>query len=189
LTAPCPWDRLEPVATAVVRATATASLCALLGIAACKQQPEPPGPSSAAPTEPAVPSAAPEPEQPWFVGTWEGRFRTEAHRVDLDRKRGAPREWDDGKDPRCVGDVTLSVEVDEAGAVRGDATGALGSIAVQGMIEGEDLRVRLSPTDTGAFHGSLVARHEDEALVGELRASSGDSFELCKATVRLARKP
>jgi hypothetical protein len=165
----------------------TLATCSLL--AACSRPDDaPPEADPAVPPSPA-PAAQAEPEPPWFVGPWEARFRTEAHQVGLDRKRGAPREWEEGKDPRCLGEVTLSLEVDDAGMVQGSGTGALGAVSVQGVVEGDALRARLSPTEAAGFHGSLTATRTDPGLTGELRASSGDSLELCKATVTLARKP
>jgi hypothetical protein len=131
-----------------------------------------------------APSAPKPPEKPWFVGTWTAVVTTKPHRIDLDRKSGAPREWvDETREPQGIGEMKLSIDVDDSGAVTGTGTGALGNVSILGTVQDDGLRARMVPIDPEAFGGTLVADHEGDTLEGTLNASSRDSLSITKTPV------
>jgi hypothetical protein len=84
------------------------------------------------------------------------------------------------------------LNIDEAGNVTGMATGPLGELKASGTLDGEALRVRLQPAKVleppEMFNGVLLARKENGGFSGDLKASSGDSLTVRKATVKLAKR-
>jgi hypothetical protein len=141
-------------------------------------------PSSAS----AVPSASAAPAPPWFLGAWSATVTTRPYRMGLDKKAGAPAEWSDDEPPsRGIGEVALSIDVDEHRNVTGSGTGALGNVRIAGTLEGDTLKARVLPVDADAFRGSLVAVRKDDSLEGTLKASSSDSLVVTHTPLTLGK--
>jgi hypothetical protein len=172
--------------------TASLLVLALALTAGCKQE----GGQQAAPStsQSAAPAAAPSAsaaavQKPWYEGQWTGSYAAERFLIEL--PIGAVASWakDDGSKASGPGEVKLSVDAD--GLVSGSATGALGSHAVRGRVIEDSLRLELVPAEasTEALRGAGLTQREGESLKGELRASSGDSLTVRKASLTLTKQP
>jgi hypothetical protein len=152
-----------------------------------KSEPAPSAPSAAPSTvAPAAPSAA-APSKAWFEGAWQGRFDAAPFRIEL--PAGGVKEWktDDGKLGSGEGKLTIDVSAD--GTVKGNATGALGELAVTGRVEDDRAALQLDSSSLSGFHGALVAARAGDGFKGTLTASSGDSLTVRRADVTLSKAP
>jgi hypothetical protein len=112
--------------------------------------------SSAAKAAPSGPPSALATPAPWYVGTWEGTYEVQRHRVERPSVQIA---WmrDDGT--RFAGGGKLALVADEAGRLRGTASGALGEQSVSGLVDGEALGFELEgPTTRDGIHGVVQCR-------------------------------
>ena len=155
-------------------------------LAACQKAPSPneaaPRASAPASVTPLASAAAP---RAWFEGVWQGSFQAELFRIEL--LAGGVKEWkqDDGKRASGAGTLELSIAAD--GSVTGSASGALGKLAASGRADGDRVALSLSSTEPEGFHGVVLASQTPEGMRGTLSASSGDSLQVRKADVTLAR--
>jgi hypothetical protein len=167
---------------------------AALGATSCEETQRP----SSTEKDAGKPSPAPPPKPPppWYVGTWQGSFEVGVYRIP--EQPGAVRNW--AKDDGGVGTgrVSLSVTLDESRTAHGRAEGALGTLSASGELDAETLRLRLTPAaeqtpdaqapDAGPrFSGFVIATRQGEAFVGNLRASSSDSFTVRSAKLELSK--
>jgi hypothetical protein len=142
---------------------------------------------SASGPQPIASAQAAEPDP--RVGRWTATYR--AARAVVEIPPGLPaKTWqrDDGSSASGEGRIELSIDKD--GQARGSAEGPLGKLALRGIVDGDSLRVGVSPqtpTEEPAFAGLLVAALAEGLFVGELRVSSGDGTIVRSAPVRLAR--
>lgn len=161
-----------------------------LCLAQCdKEQPAP------APQVSAMASAAPSqkaPEKPWFVGEWHAPLQVERYQIEQTKQEGKIKAWAEDSGDKATGKGELILTIDESGSVTGKATGPLGELQASGTLDGEALRVRLQPTATldppELFSGVLLAQKENGGFSGDLKASSGDSLTVRKASVKLAKR-
>jgi hypothetical protein len=130
-------------------------------------------------------SSASSPSKPWFEGAWQGAFQAELFRVEV--PAGGAKEWkqDDGK--KASGEGRLSFEAAPDGSVLGSATGALGSLALSGRIEGDRAALVLRSEEAEGFHGMILAAQTPEGMQGTLNASSGSSLQARQANVTISR--
>lgn len=161
-------------------------------VSACKQQAEGPAPTasqSAAPVAAPSASAAAVEKKPWYEGSWSGSYAAERYLIEL--PIGAVSSWakDDGSRASGPGELKFSVDAD--GVVSGSAKGALGTHVVRGRVEEDSLRLELVPAEptTEALRGAGLTQREGDGLKGELRASSGDSLTVRKASLTLTKQP
>jgi hypothetical protein len=100
------------------------------------------------------------------------------------------RPWD--KDPGgSLGDGELTLTIADDGAVSGSLSGALGKLAVSGLMEEKDLSAGLSPIDPeadDAMTGVITGVGDAETIAVELRVSGGDGRVVRKATSELRRQ-
>ncbi|HET7545945.1 MAG TPA: hypothetical protein VFK05_39020 [Polyangiaceae bacterium] len=161
----------------------------LLAIVGCKA-PSGGANASASAAPAALASSAPAPavkEKPWFAGGFSGEYQAKVASVEV--KVGALKEWakDDGK--LASGPGKLQLTIDDRGLVDGTSEGALGAGHVSGKVEGDTLRVQLSPTEDSGLHGVLVATREGDGFKGSIEASSGDSLRVRTASIQLKKLP
>lgn len=166
------------------------SLLALILLAGCKQNDAPaPAASAAAPSAAPAASAPPVVQKPWYEGSWSGTYAAERHVIEL--PIGAVAAWakDDGSKASGPGEIKLTIDAD--GLASGSAKGALGEHAVRGRVVEESLRLELVPQQPTAesLRGAGVTQREGEGLKGEVKASSGDSLTVRKASLTLTKQP
>jgi hypothetical protein len=165
---------------------------ALLLVSACKQQSEAPAAStssSVSASSGAAPSASAAAQKPWYEGSWSGTYAAERYKIEL--PIGAVKNWEKDDGSTSSGPGELKLTVDEKGTVSGTAKGSLGSHAVRGQVVENSLRLELVPDEAtpAAFRGAGVTEREGEALKGEIKASSGDSLTVRKASLTLTKQP
>ena len=99
------------------------------------------------------------------------------------------REWAQDDGGVGEGEGKLSLEVSEAGAISGKATGPLGEQTATGEVDEQLFRIRLVPKDPGAaaFSGFVVAKRAGKTMKGRLQASSGDSLKVRDAAIELKK--
>lgn len=124
---------------------------------------------------------------------WGGTFKAE--RAEVTVPDGVTYDsWKD--DPGgAEGDGQLELTISDDGTVRGRATGALGTLAVAGMLEDGRLSAGMSPDpkdpasdDQTGMSGVLSGTVKDGALVAILRVSSRDASVVRKASIKLQKK-
>lgn len=173
----------------LLRILACLGSCVLLGAVGCKTpSSETTASASAAPALAQSNAPAPPPKpKPWFSGGFSGEYQAKVATVDV--KVGAIKEWvkDDGK--LSSGPGKLELRIDDDGLVDGTSEGALGAGHVSGKVEGDTLRVQLSPTDETGMHGVLVANRDGDGFKGSIEASSGDSLRVRAASIELKKLP
>jgi hypothetical protein len=156
----------------------------------CDRDSTPPGATASA-SAVAAPSAKP-PEKPWFVGSWRAPLKVERYQIEQTKQEGKIQAWAEDAGDKATGPAELQLEIDEAGTVVGNVTGALGKLNASGVLDGEDLRVRLQPAEplepAEMFNGVLMAKKSNAGFAGELKASSGDSLTVRKASVALSKQ-
>jgi hypothetical protein len=83
----------------------------------------------------------------------------------------------------------LELTVAADGTVSGKLSGALGDAVLAGSAEESRVTATFTPASAAdpAMHGTLALAREGEALVGTLRASSGDARLVRMATLSLTR--
>jgi hypothetical protein len=160
----------------------------LLLASACQQSPSPaPAAASSAqtPVSAAPAAAVAAPTKAWFEGAWQGAFQAELFRVEV--PVGGVKEWkqDDGKPASGEGKLSLRAEAD--GSVTGSASGALGTLAVNGRVDGDRAALTLASADSVGFHGLILAAQTPDGMKGTLSASSADSLQVRQGAVTLAR--
>jgi len=174
-----------------------AALCGL----ACNEPPKggSPAPSASvatASTPSGSASAAPAPEKaqpPWFVGTWSGGYESQHYLIEMSKKEGSVKAWADDPGEIGAGTGKLSLTVGEDRQVTGTSEGPLGTLVAAGELDGDTLRVALSPRDpkgaeaSASFAGTLIASRKGEILEGRIQASTGDSQTVRDAPVRLTK--
>jgi hypothetical protein len=167
------------------------SLLALALLVGCKQQSGAPAPAASQSAAPAAAPSASEAavQKPWYEGSWSGSYAAERYLIEL--PIGAVASWakDDGS--RASGPGELKLSVDAEGVVSGSAKGALGAHVVRGRVVEDSMRLELVPEEptTEALRGAGLTQREGESLKGELRASSGDSLTVRKASLTLTKQP
>ena len=144
-----------------------------------------PAPSAARPKASAATKTPEAPPRGPYEGRWSGTYEATLERVVLEK--GGVRAWKDDDGTQGSGTGTLTVEVHPDGRAHGEATGPLGAQRLRGIADEHGLRLTLSPKepDVRGFSGTLVAAKAVDRVSGELRASSGDSLTVRKATVEL----
>jgi hypothetical protein len=155
---------------------------------ACKK--DDPKPSKAL----AVPTTAPKPPEkklPWYAGAWSGTYKAEAVRLEMTAAEGAVKEWEEDDGTALAGEGSLKLAIAEDRTVSGHATGALGDLVAAGEMDGDTLRVRLSPkspaTAEQVGRAIFIAKRKDEKLEGKLHASSGNALKVRIAQVTLSK--
>lgn len=142
---------------------------------------------SATVTAAATPSVSSAPTSP-HTGTWIGEYATT--KGDVKVPKGVDYStWtkDEGKERSGKGTLELNVAAD--GAVTGKSTGALGELAVAGVVDGGWLRTGLTPTDpeaANAMTGVLIGEIKGREIVAGLRVASHDGSLVREAKVTLA---
>ncbi len=173
----------------LLRILACLGSCVLLGAVGCKTPSSEATPSaSAAPALAQSHAQAPAPKpKPWFSGGFSGEYQAKVATVEV--KVGALKEWlkDDGK--LSSGPGKLDLRIDDEGLVEGTSEGALGVGHVSGKVEGDTLRVQLSPADETGMHGVLIANRDGDGFKGSIEASSGDSLRVRTASIELKKLP
>jgi hypothetical protein len=153
-------------------------------------------PSAASATAAASASARPVPNgtagaesRDPLLGRWTASYR--AGRAAVDVPRGLPaKTWQGDDGASAVGEGRIELQVEQAGQVRGTAEGPLGKLVLRGVVDGDVLRVGVTPAEPSAepaFGGVLVAVLEQGLFVGELRVANGDGTLVRAATLRLSR--
>ncbi len=168
-------------------------LLAAVSALSCKQQSEQPQPaaSGSVASAAAAPSASADalPQKSWYEGSWSGSYSAERYAIEL--PIGSVPAWskDDGSKASGPGELKLTVDAD--GLVSGSAKGALGSHVVRGRVMEDTMRLELLPEEPSseALRGAGLTQREGESLKGELRASSGDSLTVRKASLTLTKQP
>ncbi len=159
----------------------------------CKQQSEqpPPATTGSVASAAALPSASAKAatDKPWYQGIWSGSYSAERYVIELPIGGVAAWAKDDGS--KASGPGELKLTVDAEGLVSGSAKGALGAHVVRGRIVEDTMRLDLLPEEpsTEALRGAGTTEREGETLKGELRASSGDSLTVRKASLTLTKQP
>lgn len=147
--------------------------------------------ASPALTASALASAKPA-EKPWYVGEWHAALDVERYQIEQTKEEGKIKAWADAGDAKAIGKGELRLLIDEAGKVTGNVTGPLGELEAAGMLDDKTLRVRFHPTKPLAppemFNGVLLAEKSEAGFTGDLKASSGDSLTVRKASVVLSKK-
>jgi hypothetical protein len=114
-----------------------------------------------------------------------------AGRAAVDVPRGLPaKTWQGDDGSSATGDGRIELHVEPAGQVRGTAEGPLGKLVLRGIVDGDVLRVGVTPADPSeapAFGGVLVAVLEQDLFVGELRVASGDGSLVRASSLRISR--
>jgi hypothetical protein len=174
------------------------SIALVVQNAACKTDSEAGGGTTS-----AVPSAAPAPQasapapsakpkpQATVAGDWTGTYDARHYLIEMSKKEGAVREWQADKGETHSGKGQLTLSIAPNGSVSGSSTGALGELSVVGELDGEQLRLQLSPVDPEkqpAFKGHLLAERKGDTFKGNIQASSGDSLTVRDAPAELRRK-
>jgi len=149
--------------------------------------------SAASPALTASVAASAKPvEKPWYVGEWHAALDVERYQIEQTKEEGKIKAWADAADAKATGKGELVLKIDEAGKVTGSVTGPLGDLEAAGMLDDKTLRVRFQPTKQLAppemFNGVLLAEKSDAGFAGDLKASSGDSLTVRKASVVLSKK-
>ena len=149
--------------------------------------------ASASPALTASAAASAKPvDKPWFVGEWRATLDVERYQIEQTKDEGKIKAWADAADAKAIGKGELVLQIDEAGKVTGNVTGPLGDLEAAGMLDDKTLRVRFQPTKQLAppemFNGVLLAEKSDAGFAGDLKASSGDSLTVRKASVVLSKK-
>ena len=165
-------------------------LLALFAIC-CKQQGGEPAPAT---SQSAIPVAAPSAsaaaaQKPWYQGNWSGSYTAERYVIEL--PIGAVASWSKDDGSRASGPGELKLTVDADWLVSGSAKGALGTHAVRGNVLEDSLRIELVPEQAtpDALRGAGLTQREGDGLKGELKASSGDSLTVRKASLTLTKQP
>ena len=139
----------------------------------------------------AAPSAKPA-EKPWYVGEWHAPLDVQRYQIEQTKEEGKVKAWADAADTKATGKGELVLQIDETGKVTGTATGPLGELAAAGTADDQTLRVNLQPTKLltppEMFNGVVVAEKSEAGFAGDLKASSGDSLTVRKATIVLTKK-
>jgi hypothetical protein len=171
----------------------TARVCLLFVAVAlsfgCKRESEE-KPAAASASAAAAPSAsAPVVQKPWYEGAWSGSYKAERYEIELPVGRVPAWSKDDGSAASGPGELKLTV--DEQGAVTGTAKGALGPQNVRGQVIDESLRLELIPEEPSpeTLRGAGLVERSGDAVKGELRASSGNSLIVRKASIELTKLP
>lgn len=157
----------------------------LLLVTACQKAPTPaPAASSSAAASASAAAPAAAPAKAWFEGAWQGAFQAELFRVET---VGGVKAWkdDDGKLASGEGKLTLQAAAD--GSVSGSASGALGTLAIAGRVEGDRAALTFTSAEPNGFHGVIMASQTPEGMKGTLSASSADSLQVRQASVTLTR--
>jgi hypothetical protein len=157
---------------------------------ACKQQSEQAAPAATQSAAIAAPSAsAAAVQKPWYEGSWSGSYTAERYAIELPIGNVPAWSKDDGSKASGPGEIKLTVDAD--GLVSGSAKGALGSHVVRGRVIEDSVSLELVPEapTTEALRGAGLTQREGEALKGELKASSGDSLTVRKASLTLTKQP
>jgi len=145
-------------------------------------------PGSAAAAAPAAPSA----KLPWYVGQWHAPLDVQRYQIEQTKEEGKIKAWADAADTKATGKGELVLKIDETGKVTGTATGPLGELSAAGTADDQTLRVNLQPTKLltppEMFNGVVIAEKSAAGFAGDLKASSGDSLTVRKATVVLTKK-
>ncbi len=121
------------------------------------------------------------------AGVWAGVFT--ATRGEVTVPEGVPyASWK--SDPGgAEGDGAIELTVGPDGAVAGKVTGALGTLAVVGMWDGDALRAGLAPGEDGEMSGVLTGQGGPEGpLEVSLRVSNADASVVRQATSKLTKK-
>ena len=180
-----------------------AVLLLALAVMACDDEKTATGAGTgASASAPAASAKPPEPELPWYVGSWKGSYDAKPNPLEMSKKEGALRAWSEDDGGVATGKGTLELSIDEARTVTGTAEGPLGKMKVTGELDEETLRVRLLPeaSESGAggaapgpektlFNAFFTAKKQGEAFAGELKASSGDGLVVRDAKVVLDKQP
>lgn len=164
------------------------------GLFACNQQKAAPA-ASTAPSAEAAPSAqasAKPPEKPWFEGEWHATLDVQRHQIEQTKAEGKVKAWAED-DAKATGKGDMKLTIDAKGDVTGSVTGPLGDLAAAGMVDGNTLRVRFQPKQAELpppeiFNGVLLAEKSGQGFAGDLKASSGDSLLVRKASVVLTKQ-
>lgn len=170
-------------------------------LAGCEQGPKDGAPAGSAAAEASAASGASSaaaaasakpPEAPWYVGEWHAPLDVQRYQIEQTKEEGKIKAWADAADTKATGKGELLLKIDEAGKVTGTVTGPLGELAAAGMVDDQTLRVNFQPTKLltppEMFNGVLLAEKSDKGFAGDLKASSGDSLTVRKASVVLSKK-
>lgn len=148
--------------------------------------------ASAAAATAAAAASAKAAAVPWYVGEWHAPLDVQRYQIEQTKEEGKIKAWADEADTKATGKGELVLKIDEAGKVTGTATGPLGELVAAGMVDDKTLRVNLQPTKLLAppemFNGVVLAEKSDAGFAGDLKASSGDSLTVRKASVVLSKK-
>jgi len=128
----------------------------------------PPAVSSTASAAAPVPSAAP------ISTTWSGHY-TATHGALFvpDGKEWAGVKFRGDDASTALGDGTLMLTIEPSGHARGTLDGALGSLAVEGVLKGDELTASLRPSDPATgFTGTAVGTRDAAKIAGTMRVST-----------------
>ena len=153
-----------------------------------------PAASSAGSGKPAASAAPAKPKEPWFVGKWEGTYEARHYLIEMTKKQGKVRAWEQDDGGKASGKGKISVTIAKDGMAEGETTGPLGKLEAVGKLEESSLRLRLRvvpPIADGGkiFNGFILLDRvagKDE-FKGTLQASSGDSLTVRDAPVVLKK--
>ena len=154
----------------------TASAEMIPAVSASASATPPPGPASSA--------------TPGAKGSFKGAFTAKVGSVttpkDIKDSTVAPWAKDPGKE--SVGPGSLEIVI-EGTRVSGTGKGSLGDLVLEGMVDGNDVRAIVNPTDpnapaamTGVFSGTVSAGK----IAGTIRASGRNGNIVREASVTLA---
>lgn len=168
---------------------------AVLALACTKA--DPPGgtdtSSSAAPPRAAV--VAPQASAPGAApvvstGVWTGTYQAKASTLYLPDTPEMKRvKWRGDEATAGLGAGDLSLTFDPDGRVHGESKGALGTLAVEGRVDGERVAATLRPMNAeDGFTGTLEGTKKGNALGGLMNLTDYNAGLLRAATFALTAK-
>jgi hypothetical protein len=126
------------------------------------------------------------------VAAWKGSFKSRPGAVTL-AKEGAEavKVWARDPGTEMVGDGAITLQIPGGkGPVRGEISGVLGDLLVNGDLEEDQLHARVDakdPNDQKAMTGVLHLRRKGDVWEGLLRVASRNANLVREAELKLSR--
>lgn len=147
-------------------------------------------PASSSSAAPSASQSADAPQNPSFLGEWEGSYNAKKGSVELPSSvKDKVRSADDGKKAVGAGKVTLTISAE--GELAGKLEGALGKASLRGKAEGTMVRASIfpdEPTDALAMTGVLVGVLKEGVIAGEIRVAGPDASVVRESLIELRKK-
>ncbi len=134
-------------------------------------------------------SSAAAPAAPIASGSWSATFDVKRVSIQLPAETPWPAWKKDGG--KQLGAMTLELDIDEGGGVKGRASGALGGLVISGRFEDGSLRAGVTPEDPtadDAMTGTLTGRLRGAPIEATIRVSSRTGQSVRGAEFKLERR-